>query len=142
MRIITSIVMTAPSLLLIVFFFSQEYWGRIYGLWGLIYAAISFILMFFFLFSNESNGVKTIPKIFSVGSLSWVISFAGLAIINFSPLCLGQNNGDGHNSLADCVLLTLIWPVFNSIFMIPLILFASWISHNIQLKYLEIKEKS
>lgn len=141
MRIMISLIMMAPSFLLIAFFFSSEYWGRIYGFWGLIFATISFIMMFFFLSLKNSNGAKTIPQLFTVGSLSWAISFVGLAIINFSPLCLGQDNGDGYNYLGNCVLLTIIWPVFNSIFMLPFILLSSRISHNIQVKYLGTKGK-
>ena len=141
MRFIVSIIMTGPSFLLISFFLSSEYWGRIYGLWGLIFCILCFILTFFSLSPENSNEARSISRLFSIGSLSWVISCVGLAIINFSPLCLGQDNGDGHNNIGNCVLLTIIWPVYNSTFIFPSILFFSWISHHIQVKCKGIKGK-
>ena len=133
MRFVIALIMTSPALLIIAFGLTPEYWSRIYPIWGLFFASLSFIFTFRLLSPSPEGQIylKSVQKFFGKGLTSWVISFAGLAIINFTPLCLGQDNGDGNNSVNDCILLTFIWPVSSSIFTIPAILIASFVARKV-----------
>jgi hypothetical protein len=132
MKFVIALIMTTPAFSLIVIGIS-EYWCRIYWIWGLCFASLCFIftLRLFNQSPNSQIHVTPTQQFISGGLKSWVVSFAGLAIVNFTPLCLGQDNGDGNNNVSDCILLTVIWPFFNSILVVPAILIASFISHRV-----------
>jgi hypothetical protein len=38
------------------------------------------------------------------GFLAWVIALLTLGLLGLTPLCIGQDNGDGNNDLALCVV--------------------------------------
>jgi hypothetical protein len=40
------------------------------------------------------------------GVLAWMIAALVLAVLNLTPLCVGQDNGDGNNDLALCMVQT------------------------------------
>jgi len=46
--------------------------------------------------------------LFTAGGLAWLIALLSLALLNFSPLCVGQDNGDGSNNYSLCVLYTVL----------------------------------
>jgi len=41
------------------------------------------------------------------GTLAWGLALLALAQINMTPLCIGQDNGDGNNNLALCAVQTI-----------------------------------
>lgn len=102
--------------------FTEEYWGRIYHLWGATFAAVNCLLLHLLLSrrGRTPGPVPTTMRIFVRQLIAWCLSFPALAAINLTPLCLGQNNGDGHNDMVLCLLLTVIWPVYMSGFVVPL----------------------
>jgi hypothetical protein len=40
------------------------------------------------------------------GALAWGFALVALALLNLTPLCIGQDNGDGFNDLGLCMLQT------------------------------------
>ncbi len=52
--------------------------------------------------------------IFGQGLLAWMAAFLVLGLLNLTPLCVGQNNGDGNNDLALCIVQTLLVGFFYS----------------------------
>jgi hypothetical protein len=52
--------------------------------------------------------------IFGQGLLAWMAAFFVLGMLNLTPLCVGQDNGDGNNNLALCVVQTLLVGFFYS----------------------------
>ncbi|MCU0612042.1 MAG: hypothetical protein MUE60_09675 [Candidatus Eisenbacteria bacterium] len=111
-----------PALPLLALGMSQEYWGRIYLLWGAAYAILNSrsLVALFRGAGGESGGGPTTFRILSREGISWCLSALVLAVINLTPLCLGQDNGDGRNNLAMCVLLTGVWFGAMSVLVIPL----------------------
>jgi len=61
--------------------------------------------------------LEIIVKIMGIFLLSWLAFLAALVIADLTPLCIGRGNGDGDNSLQDCIRLSVIWPVFVSVLM-------------------------
>jgi hypothetical protein len=46
--------------------------------------------------------------VFIQGILAWLIAFAVLAFLNLTPLCIGQDNGDGNNDISLCMAQTVL----------------------------------
>ena len=46
--------------------------------------------------------------LFGQGMLAWLVAVLILGLVNLTPLCVGQDNGDGHNDLALCMLQTVM----------------------------------
>jgi hypothetical protein len=124
------LIMMIPALPLFALSIIPEYWGKIYFYWGLAFTILSFVLTLLLVRKSIANQSKdlSIRKFFFCGLFAWLLSIVVLALINLSPLCLGQNNGDGTNSFDMCILLTFIWLVLMSLFVLPLIYFSSWLS--------------
>jgi len=128
--LIAALTMVLPALPLFILGMTPEYWGSIYLWWGAIFAILSFISASRTIRRSVNDGVQwpSFRQFFIASLIAWLISFVALAIIDFTPLCLGQDNGDGTNNFETCILLTIIWPVGMSIFVVPLICLASVIA--------------
>jgi hypothetical protein len=116
-----------PAVPLLALGISGEYWGRIHLLWGVTFAAVNCVSLVLMLKrgGSEREQVPSTGRFFSRQVIAWCLSFLALGVINLTPLCLGQNNGDGRNGLVLCLMLTVIWPVFMSVFVVPLAYVAS-----------------
>ena len=61
--------------------------------------------------------------IFLQGGMGWIIALTLLLCLNLTPLCIGQNNGDGNNDISLCILQTvLVGVVYSPIEFIFLII--------------------
>jgi hypothetical protein len=128
--LIATLTMVLPALPLVLLSMIPEYWGRIYFWWGMLFAILSFISVSRTIrrtVIDEASRPST-RQFFTAAVIAWLISFVVLAVINFTPLCLGQDNGDGRNNIGMCVFLTILWPVVMSVIVIPLIYLASIIA--------------
>jgi hypothetical protein len=45
--------------------------------------------------------------LFGGACLAWFAALIVLGALNLTPLCIGQNNGDGNNWISDCVIQTI-----------------------------------
>ena len=46
--------------------------------------------------------------IFAQGILAWIAAVMVLGLLNLTPMCVGQDNGDGNNDLVMCVVQTVV----------------------------------
>jgi hypothetical protein len=42
------------------------------------------------------------------GLLAWILAILALGLVNLTPLCVGQDNGDGNNDFALCLVQTVM----------------------------------
>lgn len=63
-------------------------------------------------------------KYFMCGLMSWFVTIMVLTILNYTPLCIGQENGDGYNNMFTCTLGT----IGNSLILTPRVLFGITLS--------------
>jgi hypothetical protein len=63
--------------------------------------------------------------LFIAGGLAWLLAMLSLALLNLTPLCVGQDNGDGINDLGLCFLYTFLFTlIFSPIELVLLLLSA------------------
>jgi hypothetical protein len=63
--------------------------------------------------------------LFIAGGLAWLITLLSLALLNLTPLCVGQDNSDGINDLGLCFLYTfLVTLIYSPIELVLLLLSA------------------
>jgi hypothetical protein len=49
--------------------------------------------------------------LFGQGLLSWLAAVMALGVLNFTPLCVGRENGDGVNNISMCAAQTVMVPI-------------------------------
>jgi hypothetical protein len=72
--------------------------------WGLAWSSTFFFPPFFPQSFKRHPGLW----IFGQGLLAWMAAFFVLGILNITPMCVGQDNGDGNNDLVMCVVQTVL----------------------------------
>ena len=89
-----------------------EYFGVTYILVSEIFMAVSFVFGFF-IPAPFTKHWKSHPTfwLFGQGLLAWLVAVLVLGLFNLSPLCIGQDNGDGNNNLANCMVQTVMVPL-------------------------------
>jgi hypothetical protein len=74
--------------------------------------AVSFALGFFIPALVPTHWKRhPILWFFSQGLLAWLVAILALGLVNLSPLCVGQDNGDGNNDFALCMLQSVMVPI-------------------------------
>ncbi|MCC7449378.1 MAG: hypothetical protein IT324_18310 [Anaerolineae bacterium] len=77
--------------------------GALYGLW---------------LAGRSPSRRRLFRDLFLIAAVGWLIFFIVLFATNLTPMCIGQDNGDGNNNLSDCLFLSVFWYAFFSALMI------------------------
>ena len=96
-------------LTLILLIGDDDYYWIVYRIVGVGFLAISLML----------GGLlpTLIPQLwrqrpwfwlFGQGLPAWIFALLVLGILNLTPLCIGQDNGDGRNDLALCAVQTIL----------------------------------
>jgi hypothetical protein len=87
----------------------REYWWETY-LTALIILLISSLLFGFALPTVFQKLRLRHPWtwVLAQGLLAWILALLVLGLLNLTPLCVGQNNGDGGNDLGMCIFMTLL----------------------------------
>ena len=63
--------------------------------------------------------------LFVAGGLAWLVTLFNLTLLNLTPLCVGQDNGDGINDLGLCFLYTfLVALIYSPVELVILLLNA------------------
>lgn len=109
-RIISALFTTFPALFWLVaalLSIQDQYYWPVYLLAFVVLLTVSLLLGFF----GPLFFQKLLPRypwawVFLQGALAWGIGLATLGLLNLTPLCIGQNNGDGSNDLSLCILYT------------------------------------
>src|ERR1041385_7679920 len=113
-RLISALFATLPGFFLFLLFLSSGAVGREY--WWSTYLIVFLILLISSLFLGF-----TLPAMFQKirvrhlwisilvsGLLVWILALLVLGLLNLTPLCVGQDNGDGNNDLGMCMFMTLL----------------------------------
>jgi hypothetical protein len=66
-------------------------------------------------------------RCFTYPILAWILAVVVLFGLSFTPLVLGQDNGDGSNGYSDCWLFAILSSVADSAIVVPLILLNSFL---------------
>jgi hypothetical protein len=52
--------------------------------------------------------------LFISGGLAWLIALLSLALLNLTPLCVGQDKGDGTNNYEQLLIMYLVYCAGNA----------------------------
>ena len=113
-RWISSFFTTLPGFFLFYLFIVSGWIGREY--WWETYLTVLIILLisslfFGFVLPNIFQKLR-LPHpwvwIVAQGLLAWTLALFVLGLLNLTPLCVGQNNGDGNNDFAMCNVMTAL----------------------------------
>ena len=134
-RIFTCIFSAFPSILFgicVLTSFIEEYFWLTYAFMAVIFfGASSFLGLILPSILREGRFNYPWLQIFISSSLAWLVALIGFGIINLTPLCIGQDNGDGNNGFSLCFLYTLLAALMYSPALFPLLLINAAISGNI-----------
>lgn len=87
----------------------SEYFWKSYTLVIGVFLAASFALGFFVPALFPAHWKRhPILWLFSQSLLAWIVAVMALGLVNLTPLCVGQDNGDGNNDFALCMLQTVM----------------------------------
>jgi hypothetical protein len=93
----------------------SEYFWKSYFIVSGVFLAISFALGFFIPTLAPVHWKRhPILWLFGQGMLAWLVAILALGLVNLTPLCVGQDNGDGNNDFALCMAQTAMVPIVYS----------------------------
>ena len=134
-RILLSIFTATPAiiwLILSTIMDRREYFWSTYVIVCAAFVVISFLLGFI----APSLLIKTPlyrpwTRILIPGGLAWLAAVSILGLLNLTPLCVGQNNGDGNNDLTQClvqsVLVAIVYTPLELIMLAMSAITGGWI---------------
>jgi hypothetical protein len=113
-RFVSSFFTALPGFVFFAWFLRSGWIGREY--WWETYLTVLFVLIL----SSLLFGF-TLPTVFqklrlrhpwlwilAQGLLAWTLALFVLGLLNLTPLCVGQDNGDGNNDFALCNFMTAL----------------------------------
>ena len=103
-----------------------DYYWKSYFIVSGVFLAVSFALGFF-IPTLAPKHWKHHPSLwlFGQGVLAWILAILALGLVNLTPLCVGQENGDGNNDFTLCIVQTvMVAIVFSPLEFILLCLIA------------------
>jgi len=111
--IATGCIATVPAMMFLSFFVlaaRREYYFPMYCMMGLVFLATSFIsgIYISYRFANNVSRGRIVFYLFLGLGLSWLVSLLTLAILSLTPLCVGQDNGDGNNDVTQCIVQVVL----------------------------------
>jgi hypothetical protein len=111
-RLISGFVTTLPAtviFILISISAGNEYFWKSYFIVSGLFLAVSFAIGFFIPILAPKHW-KRHPSLWIAGQglLAWSLAILALGLVNLTPLCVGQDNGDGNNDFALCLVQTVM----------------------------------
>jgi hypothetical protein len=113
-RLFSAFFTAMPGFIFSVLFLFSRWLGREY--WGGTYLMVLVVLPI----ASLSFGFK-LPNLFQKlrirqawiwiliqGLLAWIVALIVLGFLNLTPLCIGQDNGDGNNDIGMCFFMTAL----------------------------------
>ena len=89
--------------------FRDEYYWPTYGFLALSFFLTSLILgLILPILLQGSKFNYPWLWVFIAGGLAWLVALAVFALLNLTPLCIGQDNGDGNNDIVLCTMYTVL----------------------------------
>ena len=134
-RLLSSFFTVLPALFFFILFLKSGWLGREYW-WGTYLTALIVLLIsgLFFGFTLPTLYQKLGVHhqwiwIVVQGLLAWSLALFVLGALNLTPLCVGQNNGDGNNDFAMCNLITALSGIVYTPIYFGVLTFSSLIGH-------------
>lgn len=124
---------TFPAFLYLAFiipYTGGEYYFLSYLAMGLAFFAGSFLCGAFvsYRFAHRVSRARFFFYLFLGIALAWLVSLMVLAALSLTPLCVGQDNGDGNNDLMLCVVQVVLVSLATSPFALLLIGFTALVT--------------
>jgi hypothetical protein len=89
-----------------------EYFGKTYLIVSEVFLAAGLVLGFFLPALLPAHWKRhPILWLFGQGLLAWLVAVLVLGVLNLTPLCIGQENGDGTNDLVLCLMQSVMVPI-------------------------------
>lgn len=110
--------------------FKNEYYFPTYLSMGLFFFVASFLSSTFIThrFMNRVSHRRLVFYLFLGSAIAWIFSLVILGILSLTPLCIGQDNGDGSNDLFLCGLQVVLVSLSYSPFALLTIAIASFVA--------------
>jgi hypothetical protein len=110
--------------------FKNEYYFPSYLAMGLFFFAASFFSGAFIThrFMNMVSPRRLVFYLFLGSAIAWIFSLVILGILSLTPLCIGQDNGDGNNDLFLCGIQVVLVSISYSPFALLMIAISSFIA--------------
>jgi hypothetical protein len=109
-RILNAIFTTLPAIgfgILEYISHDTDYFWRIYDITIAVFLAASLFLGFFLpVFLRKIRITSPWLNVIVPALLAYIIAGLALAVISITPLCIGQENGDGTNNLSQCIAVS------------------------------------
>jgi hypothetical protein len=115
-RILPALLSSLPGMGMNVFYLltrTGQYWEPVFQA-----AAVVFILagavcgpLLAGLLHAERARIRAAAAVFCAVLLAWLACSLVIGLLNLTPLCVGQNNGDGMNDLGMCIFISSITAV-------------------------------
>jgi hypothetical protein len=86
--------------------------------------------------THKIGWLKSWAWLFLLGLVAWMVGLIVVGVLNLTPLCVGQDNGDGTNDLVLCLLYSILAAVVYSPLMLGILLWSTGIGGAL-LQYLE-----
>ena len=84
-----------------------DYFWRIYDITIAVFLVASLFLGFFIpVFLRKILTTNPWLNVIIPALLAYIIAGLALAVISITPLCIGQENGDGTNNLSQCIAVS------------------------------------
>ena len=135
LRLVSAFFTGSPGFLFFFLFLVSDSFGRDY--WWATYTAVLIVLFLTSLllgFALPTLFQKLRMRhpwlwIFIQGLLAWGTSLVILGLLNLTPLCVGQNNGDGNNDLGICMFMTAFSGIVYTPFYLGLLTVCAMLGH-------------
>jgi hypothetical protein len=134
-RLLSAFFAVIPGFIFSILFLVSRWLGREYW-WG-TYLMVLVVL----LIASLSFGFK-LPSLFQKlkvhqpgiwiliqGLLAWLVALIVLGFLNLTPLCVGQDNGDGNNDLGMCFFMTALSGLIYTPLYVGMLTISALIGH-------------
>ena len=113
-RFISALFTALPSFIFFILFLATSLIGRDYW-WGTYFTVLIVLLLSSLWFGlSQPNIFQRVrihhPWIWILiqGLFAWIVALIVLGLLNTTPLCVGQDNGDGNNDFGMCMFMTAL----------------------------------
>jgi hypothetical protein len=108
-KVLASSIISMPALLfltLVVLPTRGEYYFPSYAIMGGAFFGISLLtgIIVAIKTTKKMSRMKPVFFLFVGAVIAWLFSLMVLALLSITPLCVGQNNGDGNNDIVQCIV--------------------------------------
>jgi hypothetical protein len=126
---------TLPGLFFLIWFLRSGWLGRDY--WWETYLTVLVVLIISSLLAGftlptllQKLKIRHLWEwILVQGLFAWMVALIVLGLLNLTPLCVGQDNGDGNNDLGMCMFMTTLSGIVYTPVYLGMLAVSSLIGH-------------